>query len=364
MRRAFRFELLSEGGKNMLMDKGNPHGGDRYGRDIRIDFSANVNPFGTPDSVKRAVAESLDALSFYPDAYCRALRAALSGYEGVPCEHIICGNGAAELIYSFAYAVGGTALIASPTFSEYETAWRAAGGEVIRYPLREENGFYPDDGFLAHIGEKTSAVFLCTPNNPTGVLYDADFIMAAAERCRRVGARLFLDCCFLDLSDDPAGYAIPALIGKFPNVFVLRAFTKSYGMAGLRLGYGLCSDTALLTRMAEKAPCWNISSAAQAAGIAAVADKDTLVRFRALISEERPYLSRALSDFGFRVYDGAANFLLFRTDMPLYEALLARGIQIRSCANFAGLDGRYFRTAVREHSDNEILVQTIREMIT
>ena len=108
----------------MLMDKGNLHGGDRYGRALHIDFSANVNPFGTPASVKRAVAEALDTLSFYPDAYCRALRFALSDYEEVPYEHILCGNGAAELIYSFAYAVGGTALILFPTFSEYETAWR------------------------------------------------------------------------------------------------------------------------------------------------------------------------------------------------------------------------------------------------
>ena len=91
----------------MLMDKGNLHGGDRYGRALHIDFSANVNPFGTPASVKRAVAEALDTLSFYPDAYCRALRFALSDYEEVPYEHILCGNGAAELIYSFAYAVAG-----------------------------------------------------------------------------------------------------------------------------------------------------------------------------------------------------------------------------------------------------------------
>ena len=348
----------------MLMDKGNLHGGDRYGRALHIDFSANVNPFGTPASVKRAVAEALDTLSFYPDAYSRALRFALSDYEEVPYEHILCGNGAAELIYSFAYAVGGTALILFPTFSEYETAWRAAGGTAVCCPLREENGFYPDGAFLSRIEEGMSAVFLCTPNNPTGILYDADFITAAAQRCEDVGARLFLDCCFLDLSDDPGRYAIPALAAKFPNVFVLRAFTKSYGMAGLRLGYGLCSDTDFLCRMSEKAPCWNVSSAAQAAGIAAASDRDTLARFRALISEERPYLHRSLCDLGFRVYDGAANFLLFRTDVPLYDALLARGIQIRSCANFAGLDGRYCRIAVREHRDNEILIQTIGEILS
>ena len=207
-------------------------------------------------------------------------------------------------------------------------------------------------------------MFLCAPNNPTGILYDADFITAAAARCGAVGARLFLDCCFLDLADVPCRYAIPVLTAKFPNVLVLRAFTKSYGMAGLRLGYGLCSDTDFLARMSEKAPCWNVSSAAQAAGIAAASDRDTLARFRSLISEERPYLRRALCDFGFRVYDGAANFLLFRADVPLYDALLARGIQLRSCANFAGLDGRYCRIAVREHRDNEILIRLVGEILT
>lgn len=348
----------------MLMDTGNPHGGDRYGRDGFIDFSANVNPFGTPESVKRAVTDVLDGLSFYPDAYCRTLRAALSAYEGVPYAHILCGNGAAELIYSFAYAVGGRALVVCPTFSEYETAWRAAGGEAARLFLREEDGFYPGDRLLSEIEEGTDAVFLCAPNNPTGVLYRPDFIAAAAARCREAGARLFLDCCFLDLSDDPCRYELPELCARFPNVFVLRAFTKSYGMAGLRLGWGLCSDTALLSRMAEKAPCWNVSSAAQAAGTAAAADGTSLARLRTMIAEERPYLSWALADFGFRVYDSAANFLLFRTELPLYDALLSRGIQIRSCANFAGLDGRYFRIAVREHRDNEILIRTVREILT
>lgn len=347
----------------MLMDRNNPHGGDRYGRTIRIDFSANVNPLGTPETVKHALTDILDTLSYYPDAYCRRLRAALSGYDRIPYSQILCGNGAADLIYAFSYAVGGKALAAVPTFSEYRTAWEAAGGTFTTFLMRECDGFRPDENFLSHITDKIDAVFLCVPNNPTGVLYDVSFVRAVADRCQTVGARLFLDCCFLDLSDGRENYDIPALLKNYPNLFVLKAFTKSYGMAGIRLGYGLCSDTALLERMAKKVPCWNVSSVAQEAGIAALADTAFLERFRNLISEEKPYLLESLSRFGFKVYDGAANFLLFCTEKPLYDALFNRGILIRSCANFEGLDSRYYRIAVRTHEENKILIQAIEEIL-
>lgn len=348
----------------MLMDKNNPHGGDRYGKNIRIDFSANVNPFGAPDCVKRALAGMTEQLSDYPDAYCRELRTALAAHDHVPYENILCGNGAADLIYSFAYAVGGTALAAVPTFSEYQTAWEAAGGRFIAHILRAEDGFLPGENFLSRIVAGISAIFLCVPNNPTGVLYDAAFVRAAAERCREIHARLFLDCCFLDLSNGRETYDIPALVRDYPNVFVLKAFTKSYGMAGLRLGYGLCSDTDFLFRMSSKSPCWNVSSVAQAAGIAALSDTAFVERFRGMIAVERPYLARSLSRFGFEVWDGAANFLLFRTQAPLYDALLARGILVRSCANFEGLDASYYRIAVRTHAENEILIREIREILS
>ena len=348
----------------MLMDKNNPHGGDRYGKHIRIDFSANVNPFGAPDCVKQAVAAMTERLSEYPDAYCRRLRTALSAHERVPYEHVLCGNGAADLIYAFAYAAGGRALAAVPTFSEYRTAWEAAGGSFASHILRPEDGFRPGSAFLSRITDEFSAVFLCAPNNPTGILYDAGFVRAAAERCERAHARLFLDCCFLDLSDRRETYDIPALVRDFPNVFVLKAFTKSYGMAGLRLGYGLCSDTDFLSRMSEKSPCWNVSSVAQEAGIAALSDAAFVERFRGMIAVERPYLAESLSRFGFEVWDGAANFLLFCTRTPLYDALLARGILVRCCANFEGLDADYYRVAVRTHAENEILIREIGEILS
>lgn len=345
----------------MLMDKNNPHGGDIYGRKIALDFSANVNPFGTPQAVRQAVFDAAQGVSAYPDAYCRALRRALSAHEGVPYEMIICGNGAADLIYSFAYAVrrerpACSVLIPQPTFSEYETAACAAGLAVRSYLLREERGFAPDEEILSQINEETGAVFLCTPNNPTGILCSPATIRGLAETCRAVGARLFLDCCFLDLSDEPDSYEIPRFVRDFPNVFVLRAFTKSYGMAGLRLGYGLCADGGFLDEMSACAPCWNVSGIAQAAGIAALSCGEELLRFRALIAEERPYLAGALSALGFEVFPGTANFLFFRAPGTLADALAAVGILIRSCENYRGLGAGYYRIAVRTHEENVRLI--------
>ena len=351
----------------MLMEKNNPHGGDVYGGGIKLDFSANVNPFGTPEAVRQAVIAAAGDVARYPDAYCRELRRALACHERVPREYILCGNGAADLIYSFVYAVArerkGAVRITMPTFSEYETASRAAGLDIKPYFLRRETDFAPDEGILDGIDESVGAVFLCTPNNPTGQLPSSALVRALAERCRDAHARLFLDCCFLDLADTPDVYDIPSLIRDFPNVFVLRAFTKSYGMAGLRLGWGLCSDTAFLDRMAEAVPCWNVSSVAQAAGIAALSCGDEISRFRALVAAERPYLAESLVSLGCRVIPGTANFLMFRATPTLGGDLRRRGILIRRCENFLGLDASDYRIAVRTHEENEALLGAIKDCL-
>ena len=133
----------------MLYQTENPHGGDLYGRPVLLDFSANTNPLGTPPAVRQAVVESSQFLNQYPDPYCRKLVAALSDFEQVPTSYILCGCGAAELIFSFCAAVKPRrALELAPTFSEYATALTAMGSAVDRYPLAEENGFALTEEFL------------------------------------------------------------------------------------------------------------------------------------------------------------------------------------------------------------------------
>ena len=136
----------------MLYQTTNPHGGDIYGGGVLLDFSANTNPFGTPPGVREAIIRALPELHRYPDPYCRALVSAIAAHEQVPESFVLCGSGAAELIYGFARGAGvKTALVTAPTFSEYALGLRQVGCVPEEYLLREENDFRPDAGILTAI---------------------------------------------------------------------------------------------------------------------------------------------------------------------------------------------------------------------
>ena len=140
----------------MLYSTPNPHGGDLYSREIRLDFSANINPYGTPEAVKQAVIDSVSDLRHYPDPYCRELVTAISEFEGVGKEKILCGNGAAELIFSFCRSLGPKkALILDPCFSEYETALKVFGTETAHYLLNRQENFALTEAFLSVQNIKT-----------------------------------------------------------------------------------------------------------------------------------------------------------------------------------------------------------------
>ena len=223
----------------MLYERENPHGGDIYRQPVRLDFSVNTNPLGPPPGVIRAVESSAQLLDRYPDPCCRELVGALAAYEGVPERFILCGCGAAELIFSYCGALRpGKALELAPTFSEYAAALEAFGCQVERYALEEENGFALTEKFLDAL-EQTDCevVFLCSPNNPTGRLTDPGLLAEACEICLRRGLRLFVDECFLELSDGGRSASLADQLERFPGLFLLKAFTKSYAMAGLRLGW-------------------------------------------------------------------------------------------------------------------------------
>ena len=181
------------------------------------------------------------------------------------------------------------------------------------------------------------------------------------ELCTRQGILLFVDECFLDLCENGESLK-PHLTGN-PNLFLLKAFTKSYGMAGLRLGYCLCSDSALLHRMSQTVQPWNISTPAQAAGIAALKEREFLQRSKALIREERGWLKNELEKAGLPVCDSEANYLLFLGPGFLSEKLREKGISIRDCSNYHGLGRGWYRIAVRTHEENAVLIDGIRSAI-
>ncbi len=341
----------------------NPHGGDSYGRHIVLDHSANVNPLGTPPGVLAAAREALEESHRYPDPCCRALVKAIAAYESVPEEWILCGNGASELILSFCAAAGARRAAAlAPTFSEYAASFRLFGGETVLYPLKEENVFQPGEDFLPWLRKlRPELVFLCNPNNPTGRLLPPELLRELLDLCQLQGTRLFVDECFLELSE--GGRSLKGYLREYPELFLLKAFTKSYGMAGLRLGYCLSADGELLGRMAEHTPPWNVSGPAQAAGVAALGERDFLERARSLIRAERPRLYMALERLGFRVCPSEANYILFHGPESLHGDLLKLGVSIRNCANYPGLGPGWYRVAVRSREENERLTQALRECV-
>ncbi len=345
----------------MLYHSENQHGGDVYGGGITLDFSANINPLGTPAGVREAAARALREMHRYPDPYCRRLVAAIAAFEQLPEDYILCGNGASELIYACCAALGPTlAAEAAPTFAEYALALESRGCRVERYLLRRENDFTLDEGFVSFLKEKKpEAVFLCTPNNPTGRLLPMPLLEQLLQRCAAWGARVFLDECFLDLTEN--GVSAKSLLAAHPELLILKAFTKSYGMAGLRLGYCLCADGGLLAKMARLTPPWNVSAPAQAAGEAALAEGDFLEKTRRLIARERRWLTRELEALGLWVCPSQANFLLLQGPPGLSAALRQRGIAIRDCGNYHGLEKGWYRIAVRLPEENQRLITAIRQ---
>ena len=345
----------------MLYQTENRHGGDIYGG-IALDFSANVSPLGTPRSVTDAIERALPELYRYPDPYCRTLVQTISEYEGVPKNFVLCGNGASELIYAYCGAVRPKrAMELAPTFSEYSLALRRTGCEVVRFALKQEENFDLRENFLPILArEKIDALFLCNPNNPTGRLIADDLLEEILRICREKNIALFVDECFLSLSD--GGVDLTPSLSDFPQLFILKAFTKSYGMAGLRLGYGLCADKELLQKMSAAAPPWTVSTPAQAAGVAALKNAAFLAENRALIRAERPRLEEELRKLGFWVCPSQVNYILFHGAPDLHEKLMRRGMAIRNCANFEGLAPGWYRVAVRRREENEQLIAAIKSV--
>ena len=282
------------------------HGGDwagyraQYGQDA-LDFSANVSPLGLPEGVAKAITAALATADRYPDPLCRALRAKLAVHEKVPMEHILCGNGAADLIFRLVWAAKPrTALLPAPTFAEYAAALETAGCTVRRHFLQEKEDFAVIEAFVSAVDEDTDMVFLCQPNNPTGQLTPLPLVEALLRRCERCGALLVVDECFLDFLPESEALSAKKLLAS-PHLIILKAFTKLYGMAGVRLGYCLCSNTALLEKMQTAGQPWAVSSLAQAAGLAALDETAYVARVQTLIAQQRPVLRDGLRALGLRV---------------------------------------------------------------
>ena len=336
------------------------HGGDVYKYRNCLDFSANLNPLGTPESVKKAICDSLDHIAEYPQVGSELLREKIAEYEGVKTEEVICGNGAAEVIFTLCRAVNPKkALIPAPTFAEYGQALSSTGCELEYYMLTENEGFMLGEAYLDILHKGLDMAFLCNPNNPTGMLIPHRLLKKILEKSRKLGILLVVDECFLDFVKESQEYSLKRSLSGFDNLFILKAFTKRYAMAGVRLGYGLCSNRVLLDKMEQNVQPWNVSTMAQAAGIQALSETEYVEKGRQLVFRESQWLKEEMTRIGYKVFPSEANYIFFKGPEELFDFCLRKRIVIRDCSNYPGLTKGYYRIAVKKHEENVKLIEVL-----
>ena len=373
-------DSLSHGERAAVMAQRPIHGGIRpaqlraLGLDPAdtLDFSASISPLGPPEGLWDALRR-VD-LTAYPDPECLELREALAQSLGVGIDRVLVGNGSTELIHLLTRAclsppAAGTkecsnaALLLTPTYGEYAGAVALAGAEVLELEARRPLGFSWD---LAQAEElirtrRPALVFLCNPNNPTGVYLGKAEVSALAHSVAQAGGLLVVDEAYLSFVEERwDGLALLEGDGQ-DNVVILRSMTKDYALTGLRLGYGLAAPE-VTARLSRFQPDWSINGLAQAAGLVALADTGYLPAARKAVNAAKSYLTAELTGLGFGVLPSAANFLLVEVGDggEWRDKLMRRGIFVRDCASFGLAD--CIRIGIRPQADCQRLVQVMAEL--
>lgn len=350
------------------------HGGniselaDTAGRDEDdiLDFSANINPLGPPEWLRPTISRTVEKVRHYPDPDSTQLVDAIATHHAIPAGNVVVGNGTSQLIFTLCRAIDcRRAIIPVPCYVDYTTAADAAGMEIIRIPLREDNQFRVDTGRIQRHLRGDEMVFIGQPNNPTGRSIPPESILDLA---RNHPETLFVvDEAFVDFADE-----LPSIIPQRPrNVVVLRSMTKFYAVPGLRLGYLVASTTAA-SDIRDMIPPWSLNVFAQAVGQRALETDQYAQTTRHTVNKQRKYLREQLGDLDvFTVYPGEANFLLLRIDEHDWSAprlakrlLQDHGIAIRVCENFGALDERFARIAVRNRPENERLLNALADIFS
>ena len=333
-----------------------------------LDFSVDLNPLGPPPGWEAVLREGLQEAALYPDPAYRDLRQAIAAAEGISPARLLPGNGTADLIHLITrWTKPARAAVVVPTFTEYERAVRADGGETVPCPLREENGFlperFPDTG--------AQLLFLCNPNNPTGRIWPRDRLLEWLEACHRRSITAVVDEAYMDFVEEEQRVSAVRWLERFPRLIVLRSMTKSFAVPGLRLGY-LAASERIVSELGGIQPPWPVNGPAALAGRWLAGQTDYLEESRRSLRVFRRRLWEQLQELpGLRGVPSEANFFLCRLADPawtaerLSAALAERGILIRTCGDFTGLEkGRFIRIAVRRPEQNERLLRALRAVFS
>ncbi|GAB6149877.1 pyridoxal phosphate-dependent aminotransferase [Clostridium novyi] len=350
----------------------NFHGGDIYSIETKVvDFSSNINPFGVPESFKKALIENMNNFIKYPDINYTELRETIKDYIGISnIDYIVQGNGAVEIIYKAIGAVGcKKAFVISPTFSEYKRAVKLNRIECEEIDVFDDNYLSLNIDSLLHRIENNSLVILCNPNNPTGTLTRREDICKLLKKLKDKKSTLLIDEAFIEFTPNYEESTMTSLIDEYDNLIIVRAATKFFGMPGIRLGYGITKNQSYMANIKKTLEPWNINTAAVIAGNTIFKDKEYISKSQKWINEEREFLFNKLKEFrDLTVFKSNANFHLLkinREDIDAYdlkELLIKEGVLIRVPKGFYKLSDSYFRLAIKDRESNEFLIRKLKKI--
>ncbi len=363
------------------------HGGDlltaseMYGKSPRewIDFSSNIYPYEPPPVVKKVIREAMEeagmpVFSSYPDPACRELRQAIGHFHGIFPEMVLPGNGAAELIDLITQSLQPRRVgVISPAFAEYSGCAKKRGIPVEHLVTAWEKDFEPKMEELVQLMKRVDLLFVGYPNNPTGHMLPTDKMRELLRLAHRYQTTLVVDEAFIDFVENGEARSLIPFTHRESNMVVIRSMTKFFSLPGLRLGYIIAHESMIACIKKLQIP-WSVNGLAQKAGCAILKDDVYQAHDRQVkdwVRRERSLMIGGISLIrGFCVYPGMANYLLVRLIQPnpvnkvsdLQSHLAEKGLLIRNCSNYEGLDHTYFRIAIKKPGQNRKLLSVLSKL--
>lgn len=312
-------------------------------------------------------------IKFYPDPNPVEFKTEVAKYvgHGVRTENVVLGNGSIELIYAITEILprGFEALIPVPSFSEYEKAALRVGGQPVFVQLPASCALEIEK--IKHaVTPDTKILYICNPHSPSGTLYIKETLLELVDFCQKKDVLFTVDENYIEFAEKGQETTLASMITKYDNLFVIRSVTKFFGMAGIRLGYGIAAPS-LINKLENVRLPWSINSLASYATLAAFNDKEFIENTKVTITKEREQLARNLGEIeGLSVYPSVTNFVLVKilnrkiTSTKLKDLLAKEHMLIRDCCTFMGLDDSYFRITVRSAKDNKKLTKAIERILS
>lgn len=328
-----------------------------------IKMASNENPLGPSPLAVEAMQRTLAKVSYYPDGNCYYLKEALARHWDLPAESFIVGNGSDEIL-SFITAAflseGEEAVMAHPSFSEYDFAVKIMGGVSVPVPLKDYTHDLP--AMAAAVNRETKLVFVCNPNNPTGTMVGRNEV---AAMLKELPAHVIavLDEAYFEYVTDPSYSDSLDFVREGHNVIVLRTFSKIYGLAGLRVGYGMARPELIASLLRVKEP-FNVNMLAQAAALAALDDKEHVEKSRRVNEEGKQYLEKEFNRLGLFFAPTQANFIWVRVGVDckqLFAKLLRRGVIVRTGDIFGSPD--VIRVTIGTPEQNSRLIRELSAVL-